>query len=107
VAVVNGKQITDQELLDRVRGELLKFEAQMYEVRRNGVEEIIADYLLDQAAKAQGLTVDELLRQQVESKVNQVTDKEIEEFYAANQARIPSPSPRCGGSSSTICSRIN
>jgi len=91
VAVVNGKEITDQELLDRVRGELLKFEAQMYEVRRNGVEEIISDYLLDQVARAQGLTGDELLRQQVESKVNQVTDKEIEDFYAANQARIRKP----------------
>src|SRR5919108_2860922 len=48
VAVVNGKEITDQELLDRVRGEILKLEAQLYEVRRNGVEELIFEYLLEQ-----------------------------------------------------------
>ncbi|HEX9867723.1 MAG TPA: thioredoxin domain-containing protein [Candidatus Tectomicrobia bacterium] len=88
VAVVNGKEITEQELVDRVRGELLKFEAQIYEVRRNGVEELISEYLLEQVAKARGLTGDELLQQDVDSKVDGVTAKEIEDFYAANKARI-------------------
>jgi protein-disulfide isomerase len=74
-----------------VRGELVKFEAQIYEVRRNGVEELISEYLLEQVAKARGLTGDELLRQEVDSKVDQVTDKEVEDFYAANQARIRKP----------------
>jgi protein-disulfide isomerase len=91
VAVVNGKEITEHDFLERVRGELLKFEAQMYEVRRNGVEELISDYLLDQVAKARGLTGDELLRQEVDSKVDEVTAKEVEDFYAANQARIRKP----------------
>ena len=91
VAVVNGKEITEQELLDRVRGELVKFEAQMYEVRRTGVEELISEYLLEQAAKARGLTSDELLRQEVDAKVGEVTAKEAEDFYAANQARIRKP----------------
>jgi protein-disulfide isomerase len=91
VAVVNGKEITEQDLLDRVRGELLKFEAQMYEVRRNGVEELISEYLLDQLAKARGLTGEDLLRQEVDSKVDEVTAKEVEDFYAANQARIRKP----------------
>jgi protein-disulfide isomerase len=88
VAVVNGKEITQQELLDRVRGELSKLEAQMYEVRRNGAEELISEYLLEQAAQSRGLTKDQLLQQEVDSKVSEVTDKEVDNFYAANQARI-------------------
>jgi protein-disulfide isomerase len=91
VAIVNGKEITEPELLDRVRGEVLKFEAQMYEVRRNGVEELISEYLLEQAAKGRGLTGEQLLQQEVDSKVGEVTAKEIEDFYAANQARIRKP----------------
>ena len=91
VAVVNGKEITQQELLDRVRGELSKLEAQMYEVRRNGAEELISDYLLEQAAQSRGLTKDQLLQQEVDSKVSEVTDKEVDNFYAANQARIRKP----------------
>jgi protein-disulfide isomerase len=91
VAVVNGKEITAQELLDRVRGEMSKLEAQMYEVRRNGAEELISDYLLEQTAQARGLTKDQLLQQEVDSKVSEVTDKEVENFYAANQARIRKP----------------
>jgi len=91
LAAVNGKEITEQDVLDRVRGELLKFEAQIYEVRRNGVEEIISEYLLDEAAKARGLTRDQLLQQDVDSKVDEVSAKEVEDFYTANQARIRKP----------------
>jgi protein-disulfide isomerase len=91
VAVVNGKEITEQELGDRVRGEMFKLEAQMYEVRRNGTEELISDYLLEQSAQARGLTKDQLLQQEVETKVSEVTDKEVEHFYTANQARIRKP----------------
>jgi protein-disulfide isomerase len=91
VAVVNGKEITEQELLDRVRGEMSKLEAQMYEVRRNGAEELISEYLLEQTARSRGLTRDRLLQQEVDSKVGEVTDKEVDNFYAANQARIRKP----------------
>jgi protein-disulfide isomerase len=91
VAVVNGKEITEQELLDRVRGEMSKLEAQMYEVRRNGAEELISEYLLEQTARSRGLTSDQLLQQEVDSKVGEVTDKEVDNFYAANQARIRKP----------------
>ena len=91
VAVVDGKEITEQELLERVRGEVLKLEAQMYDVRRNGVDELISEYLVEQVAKARGLSVDQLMQQEVDSKVGEVTAKEVEEFYAANQARIRKP----------------
>jgi protein-disulfide isomerase len=91
VATVNGKDITEQELLDRVRGEISKLEAQMYEARRNGTEELIADYLLEQAAQSQGVTKDQLLQREVDSKVGEVTDKDVEAFYTANQARIRKP----------------
>jgi protein-disulfide isomerase len=91
VAVVDGREITEQELLDRVRGEMLKLEAQMYEVRRNGAEELISEYLLEQTAKARGLSGDQLLQQEVDAKIGEVTAKEVEDFYAANQARIRKP----------------
>lgn len=91
VAVVDGKEITQEQLTERVSGELLKLETQIYEVRRNGVEELISDYLLEQAAKARGLSGQQLLQQEADSKVGQVTAKEVEDFYAANQARIRKP----------------
>lgn len=91
VAVVDGKEITEQELVERVRGELLKLETQLYEVRRNGVEDLISEYLLERAAKARGLSADQLLQQEVYAKVGEVTPKEVEDFYQANQARIRRP----------------
>jgi protein-disulfide isomerase len=91
VAVVDGKEITEQELLERVRGEVLKLEAQMYDVRRQGVDELVSEYLVEQAAKARGLSADQLMQEEVDSKVGAVTATEVEEFYAANQARIRKP----------------
>jgi protein-disulfide isomerase len=91
VAVVNGKEISEQELVERVRGEMFKLEAQMYEVRRNGVDELISEYLLEQAAQARGLSGDQLLQQEVDAKVDEVTAKEVEDFYTTNQARIRKP----------------
>jgi protein-disulfide isomerase len=91
VAVVNGKEITEQQLLERIHGEVLKLEAQMYQVRRNGTEELVSEYLLEQAAQARGLTGEQLLQQEVDAKVSEVADKEVDDFYAANQARIRKP----------------
>jgi protein-disulfide isomerase len=91
VAVVEGREITEQELNERVRGELLKLENQIYEVRRNAIDELIAEYLVERAAKAQGLTREQLLQRDVEAKVGEVAAQEIEDFYRANQARIRKP----------------
>jgi protein-disulfide isomerase len=91
VATVNGKEITEQQLLERIHGEVLKLEAQMYQVRRNGTEELVSEYLLEQAAQARGLTGEQLLQQEVDAKLSEVTDKEADDFYAANHARIRKP----------------
>lgn len=91
VAVVDGKEITEQELVERIQGELIKLETQLYDVRRNGVDELISEYLLEQAAKARGLSSEQLLGQEADVKVGEVTSKEVEEFYQANQARIRKP----------------
>lgn len=91
VAIVDGKEFTEQDLLERVRGELLRLENQLYEVKRKGVEDLIAAHLLEQAAKARSLTAEQLLHQEADSTVGEVTPKEVEAFYAANQARIKKP----------------
>jgi protein-disulfide isomerase len=91
VAIVDGKEITEQEVLERVRGELLKLETQIYEVRRNGVEDLISEHLVELAAKASGRSPEQLLQQEVDAKVGEVTSKEVEDFYTANQARIRKP----------------
>jgi protein-disulfide isomerase len=91
VAVVDGKEITEPALRERIRGELLRLETQIYEVRRNGVDELISEYLLEQAAKARGLSADQLLKQEVDWKIGGVTPKDVEDFYTANQSRIRKP----------------
>ncbi len=91
VAIVDGKEITEPELRERIRGELLRLETQIYEARRNGVDELVSEYLLELAAKARGLSTDQLLKQEVDAKISGVTPKDVEDFYTANQSRIRKP----------------
>jgi protein-disulfide isomerase len=89
--VVNGREITEAELLEKVRGELLKVEVQLYEVKRQGLEELISQSLIEQAAKARNLSPEQLLQQEVSAKVAEVTPKEVEDFYNTNRARLRKP----------------
>jgi protein-disulfide isomerase len=88
VAMVNGQAITAQQLLEHVRGEILAREAEIYEVKRRGVQALIDAALLTQAAQARGLREAELVAQEVEAKVGEVTATEVEEWYMANRPRL-------------------
>jgi protein-disulfide isomerase len=52
------------------------------------VDEAIARKVLELEANARGISVDELLRTEVEAKTTPVTTEEVDAFYAQNQARI-------------------
>jgi protein-disulfide isomerase len=88
LAEVDGTAITLEEV-DRGIGEpLRKLEEQIYQLRRQKVDAIIAERLLERAARERGMTVTELLDAEVTPKVGLVTEQEVERFYQANRARI-------------------
>jgi hypothetical protein len=62
---------------------------QLYDVRRQAVEEILAETLLDQEAGRLGISREELETREIQSKIPEVTAKDVEEFFNQNRARIP------------------
>jgi hypothetical protein len=88
VAVVNGQAITAQELLEHVQGDLHTREAEIYEVKRRGVQALIDAALLTQAAQARGLRAAQLVEQEVQAQVGEVTATEVEDWYMANRPRL-------------------
>jgi protein-disulfide isomerase len=83
--------IYEEDLLPSVEGQLLPLRNQEYEIKRKALDAVIDQKLLEAAAKKKGLTADQLLAQEVDSKVQQPSDAEIEGYYMALRERINRP----------------
>ncbi len=91
VAVVGTASITRAELEERVAGQLLKVAQERHEILAGGLDQVVSEKLLDLEAAAQGVSRDELLEREVESKLAPATDEEVDAFYEQNKARISQP----------------
>jgi hypothetical protein len=88
LAVIDGQEITEADIDSRIKGQLLQINNQLYNIKKQAVDALIAERLLSQEAAKRGLTSQQLLQQEVVSKINTVSDKEIEQFYQTNKARL-------------------
>lgn len=88
VAEVNGQNITNQELMAKIKPRLSRIENQVFDIKEDGINQIIEERLLDAEAKKRNISVQELMKVEVQDKVGEVSDKEIQEFYDQNKARF-------------------
>jgi protein-disulfide isomerase len=91
VATINGQAIYDSDLLSSVQGQLLPLRNQEYEIKRKALDTVIDQKLLEAAAKKKGLTTEQFLAQEVDSKIPEPSDAEIEGYYVALRERINRP----------------
>lgn len=89
VATVDGFAITEEAL--GVEGQLLQLKQQAHDVKMKALEEAVAERLIEVEAEKQGITVEELTAKEVDSKISEPTDADIEGFYEAQKARIRAP----------------
>jgi protein-disulfide isomerase len=88
VATVNGEPITEGDLDKVVASQLARIQNQIYETKKEGIDSIVEDRLLEKEAKKQGISVPELMQKEVKDKVGEVTDKEVQDFYDQNKPRF-------------------
>jgi hypothetical protein len=62
---------------------------QLYDARKQAIEELLAEALLDQEAQRRGVSREELETREIRSKIAEVTPKDIEDFFNQNRSRIP------------------
>ena len=91
LANVGGHAIYEDDLLLSVQGQLQPLRTQEYEIKRKALETLIEQRLLENAAKEKGITTDKLLQQEVEAKVQDPRDGEIEGYYLAQRDRLNRP----------------
>jgi protein-disulfide isomerase len=88
LAVVNGETISTEELNRALGAKLSQLEEQAYKLKRQELDALIAQRLLAQEAKKREISVAALSDAEVTAKVGLVTEKEIDDFYQQNKARI-------------------
>ena len=89
VATVEGQTIYDEDLAPSVQGQLLPLRNQEYEIKKKALDNLIEQKLLEAAAKKKGLTTEKLLDQEVNSKVPDPSDAEIEGYYLGLKVKSP------------------
>lgn len=89
VATVDGETITVAELDAALGAELGQLEQQIYEMRRQRLDQLIGEKLLAREAARRQVAVDALRKAEILDKVTAVTDEEVTRFYEANKARLP------------------
>jgi protein-disulfide isomerase len=88
VGQVGGDTITLEEVDRRAAGRLQRLHNEEYEIRRDALDAIIVEKLLDKAAAERGLTREALLKAEVEDKVAALTPAEVKKFYDGNRAAV-------------------
>lgn len=91
LAVVGDVEVTRAQVAERKAAELLKIERQERAILEEGLDELVAERLFAMEARVRGVTVEELLEQEVESKVTEPTAEEVDAFYEARKAQIRQP----------------
>lgn len=81
VAVIGDETICESSLPPEVLRRVFPLKSKEYSVKRQAVQQYIEEQLLDREAAARGLSRDELLRIEVESKVDGVDEEEVRRIY--------------------------
>jgi protein-disulfide isomerase len=90
VAEVNGAAIQARELDERVYNRLASLRQQEYDVRRQTLEELIAERLVAAEAAKRGISAEELVKQEVDKKAVLPDDQQLDTIYEQNKPRFGS-----------------
>lgn len=88
LATVEGRAITEADIGNTIAGQMVRINSQIYTLKKQAVDALIADHLLAQEAKKRGVSREQLLQQEVNAKVGAASDAEVEQVYNANKARL-------------------
>jgi hypothetical protein len=91
VAEVGGRKVTLQELDAKWEefdaAERARVTQMLYQNRRNMLEQLVGDILIENAAKTAGQSVDDFMKQDAARRQTPVTEAEIAQFYEQNKDR--------------------
>ncbi len=89
LATVGSHPITESDVESRIMPQLAAMQSQIYQLKRQTIQSIADDYVLQQAAQAVHMTVPEYLRRQ--GGESAVTDDDARKYYDRHKSQYPQP----------------
>src|SRR6185503_6901523 len=82
VAIINGqRRITRKEIDELVGSQIYSLEERLYHIRKSAVENLLTKIVLEEEAKARGITVEQLKQQLMPERV-EIKQSRIDQVYA-------------------------
>jgi len=89
LATIDGQAITEDDLAPLVAGQLRPLREQEYQIKKKALDNLINQKLLEAEAKKKGVAnTDKLLEQEVDSKIGEPTDAELNAYYLAQKGQF-------------------
>jgi protein-disulfide isomerase len=85
-AKVGSRTISVAEIDASIRPELARIEGERYDARKQKLDQMIEELLLEEKAKSLGITKDELVKREITDKVKQPTDDDVKAMFAKLKA---------------------
>jgi len=89
LAKLNGKDITLKDVDEAVGAQIKDLEKKKFEARKQGLEQLIVQTLVKEAAKKEGKSEEEFLRANIDAKLPPPSDAEITKVFEENKAQMP------------------
>jgi len=87
LATVAGQPIYEQDLMSVAGPGLLDLRKQEYKLKSDALDKVIRKKLIELEAKKRGFSTEELLKQEVDSKISEPSDDEAKGYYLAVKAQ--------------------
>jgi len=88
LAIVGGQTIYDDDLVPFVQGQVFQLRLQEYEVKSKALENLVNQKLLEAEAKKRGIPTEKLLEQEVDAKVPEPTEAELQALYIVQKEQL-------------------
>jgi protein-disulfide isomerase len=89
LAVVNGDTLTASDLQQTEGNRLLQAQYQYYQVARKALDDLIDQHLMEQEAHRLGISVDQLRKQEIDSKVKDPSEDQLQVYYEGMDSKEP------------------
>lgn len=91
LAIVDDQKITEEDLAPLVAGQLRPLREQEYQIKKKALDGLISQKVVEAEAKKKGLTTEKLYEQEVDSKIAEPTEVELNAVYAVQREQIGRP----------------
>ncbi len=89
LATINGKEVTLKQVDELVSSQIKDLDKKKFEARKQGLEQIIVQSLVKEAAAKEGKTEEEFLKANIDSKMPTPAEAEIAKVFEENKAQMP------------------